>query len=108
MARRLYILSGKLTQQCENFEEWSRLFGIDDRHVAQTIIGTTLVSTVFIGIDHSFGQGPPLLFETLTFYKNGSNGDICQRYSTWEEAERGHAQVCADLQKALKTLQAPE
>jgi hypothetical protein len=39
-------------------------------------------------IDHRFGSGPPLLFETMIF---GEEDDEYQkRYSTWKEAEEGH------------------
>lgn len=47
------------------------------------------VSTMFLGIDHSFSQNrPPILFETMIF-----GGDFDQdtyRYSTWDEAVKGH------------------
>jgi hypothetical protein len=46
------------------------------------------VSTVFLGLNHNFGNGPPMLFETMIF---GGRFDQEQwRYSTWEEAEKGH------------------
>lgn len=46
------------------------------------------VSTVFLGMDHSFGGGPPLLFETMIF--GGNHDRYHERYSTWAEAEAGH------------------
>jgi hypothetical protein len=48
----------------------------------------TEVSTVFLGLDHAWGDGPPLLFETMIF--GGTEDEYCERYSTWEEAEAGH------------------
>jgi len=52
--------------------------------------GVTLeVSTVWIGINHRFGGGPPLIFETMVF---GPEREVyCQRYSTEEQAREGHA-----------------
>lgn len=48
------------------------------------------VSTVFLGLDHSFTPGgPPLVFETMVF--GGPFSDEGGRYSTWAEAEAGHA-----------------
>jgi hypothetical protein len=46
-----------------------------------------VVSTVFLGLDHSF-EGSPILFETLV---SGGNleGEMA-RYHTWEEAIKGH------------------
>lgn len=46
------------------------------------------VSTVFLGLDHNWGGGPPLLFETMIF--TDGEGGYCRRYSAWEEAEAGH------------------
>ena len=67
-----------------------------NRIVAQTQIDTAeLVSTVFLGVDHSFGEGPSILFETMVF---GGNWDLGQRrYSTWDEAEKGHRRVVDEV-----------
>ena len=46
------------------------------------------VSTVFLGIDHNFGDGPPLLFETMIF--GGKYDNWQDRYATREEALAGH------------------
>jgi hypothetical protein len=48
--------------------EWAKMFEGADRNVAQTrtIYGERL-STVFLGMDHSYGDGPPLIFETMLF-----------------------------------------
>ena len=51
-----------------------------------------VVSTVFLGLDHSFGGGPPLLFETMIF--DGGEEEHCVRYSTWQQAEEGHKEAC--------------
>lgn len=47
------------------------------------------VSTVFLGIDHAFGRGAPILFETMVF--GGEHDQFQDRYSTREEALAGHA-----------------
>lgn len=46
------------------------------------------VSTVFLGLDHQFGEGPPVLFETMIF--GGPLDQEQWRYHTWEEAVAGH------------------
>ena len=51
------------------------------------------VSTVFLGLDHQWGDGPPLIFETMIF--GGPKNQYQDRYSTYEEALAGH-------EKALK------
>lgn len=71
--------------------EWAKWFENGPRTVARTEIGDAVsVSTVFLGLDHSFGSnGPPILFESLVF--GGPKDGAMERYSTWEEAEKGHA-----------------
>ena len=50
------------------------------------------VSTVFLYMDHSFNGGTPLLFETMIF--GGLHNNHQLRYSTWEDAEKGHEDCC--------------
>jgi len=38
-----------------------------DRIVAKTKVGDAEVSTVFLGLDHAFMGGPPILYETMIF-----------------------------------------
>lgn len=58
--------------------------------VAETYVTPSIrVSTVFLGLDHRFGEGPPLVFETMVF--GGPLDQDVDRYTTWEEAEAGHA-----------------
>lgn len=38
-----------------------------DRNVAKTKIGKSLISTVFLWIDHGYRTGPPVLWETMVF-----------------------------------------
>lgn len=47
------------------------------------------ISTVFLGLDHQYGDGPPLIFETMIF-EAGTLDQECWRYSTVEEARIGH------------------
>lgn len=57
--------------------------------VAWTSVGDVVISTVFLGMDHSFGMGgPPILFETMVF--GGLLDKEQERYSTREEAKAGH------------------
>lgn len=52
------------------------------------------VSTVWLGVDHSFGDGPPIIFETMVF-GNGDGDQYMQRYVTEEQARAGHAETVA-------------
>jgi hypothetical protein len=70
-----------------------------DRHVALTELAFCRISTVFLGLNHQFGRGPPILFETMVFHKTegaarhwkdaGEAFEQC-RYANWEDAEIGH------------------
>jgi hypothetical protein len=61
----------------------------DVRRIARDTIGDVDVSTVFLGLDHNWGMsGPPLLFETMIF--GGEHDDWQDRYSTKEDALKGH------------------
>jgi hypothetical protein len=60
----------------------------DNRRVAYTKIGDVQISTVFLGLDHSFDDGPPLVFETMIF--GGEHNEGQWRYHAWQEALEGH------------------
>ena len=78
-----------------DFEKWSVwMFSDNDRRqVKLTEQGDVWVSTVFLGLDHHFGNGPLLLFETMSFIAH--EGVDQWRYSTWAEAEAGHDRIVA-------------
>lgn len=70
--------------------DWSEKHRRVGRNRVGIIPPRTLVSTVFLGLNHQFGEeGPPVLFETLV---SGpcTDDDIVARYHTWDEAEQGH------------------
>lgn len=46
------------------------------------------VSTVFLGLNHAWGNEEPVLFETMIF--GGEHDQYQERYHTWAEAEEGH------------------
>lgn len=97
-----YILSGHTPVPVEDVAEWARSFD-NIRDVAKTEVDGVLVSTVFLGIDHRFfGDGDPILFETMCFAL-GDRGDydFQARYSTWEEAEAGHWDVVEQLRSGV-------
>lgn len=71
-------------------QTWAREFDRANRQVARDTISGSEISTVFLGIDHSYGV-PPLLYETLVF--GGSLDQEMKRYTTREEAVAGHAEM---------------
>jgi len=76
--------------------EWAKAFG-EPRHIGKTTVGEAEVSTVWLGDDHQFGPGPPLIFETMIF--GGPHDQFCDRYTTKEEATAGHQRVVSALQE---------
>jgi len=87
-----YILEGH-TPVKTDLMTWARWHeDINNRIVKKTNIGDVKVSTVFLGLNHNWGDGAPLLFETMIF--GGEHDEYCDRYSTWEEAEMGHERAC--------------
>lgn len=98
----LYILQGKKPVPASNIKIWAQFFDSDERIVAQDMIGDILISTVFLGIDHSFhfdNEESPVLFESMVFGGNELDG-ICQRYHTWSEAENGHKELINFIRKS--------
>ena len=87
-------MDGKIPVKCDDLITWERWFETADRVVGKTFIGRLVVSTVFLGIDHSFGLGEPILFETMVFE---GHGEYQKRYSTWEEAEEGHRRIVREI-----------
>jgi hypothetical protein len=64
---------------------------LDDEYrvIDNTKIGDATISTVWLGLDHSFGADPkPLIFETMIF--GGPHDGYCKRYATEIEAQGGH------------------
>jgi hypothetical protein len=109
-------------------DTWSHL--LEDmayRRVAwDELPGGGYVSTVWLGLDHGFGAGPPLIFESMTFpdpSEQVSHGRVSRRgrglqagapasaaarprasgigrYTTLEEALEGHRRMVALLSAA--------
>ena len=75
-----------------NLMKWAVWFEEADTSLKKDRVSDDIsVSTVFLGLDHSFGQDPPLLFKTVVF---GGGADQEQvRYSTWDEAAAGHKEM---------------
>ena len=99
-----YKLDGRTPVPC-TAEELGAWMQDADRTVALDTVDDWTISTVFLGIDHEWSDdAPPLLFETMVFEGDSTTG-VVWRYTTWEEAERGHRNVVADVRrKLIKTV----
>src|SRR5262249_49494543 len=75
---------------------------LDYKRIAETTLPDgKWVSTVWLGINHQFGQGPPLIFETMVFESRENLSEIaCQRYSTENEAIIGHQEMVAQYHES--------
>jgi hypothetical protein len=76
---------------------WGRWFGTADRSLAYDRVGAVEVSTVFLGLDHNYSGGPPLLWETMTFAVDETSElhNLQDRYTTRESALAGHKAMVA-------------
>jgi hypothetical protein len=91
-----YILIGQTPVPESDVLKWAEWFETADRVVAQTEIGASVVSTVFMGLDHRRDDGPPLLFETAIFTDGEPTGER-RRCATWDQAEAQHRQVVTEI-----------
>lgn len=64
----------------------------DPNRVERTTVGEWEISTVFLGIDHGFGVGKPVLWETMIFGPEPLT-DWCERYTSKADALAGHARA---------------
>lgn len=89
----------------ESLLEWAARFDRQTRVIEQTTLPNGLfVSTVFLGLDHSFGEGPPVLFETMVFGGPENRtpiDDYQERYTSRHDALVGHAKACAEFESRL-------
>lgn len=99
--------------------EWGMLMeSLDYRRVAWTEVGPYFVSTVWLGLNHNFFDGPPVIFETMVFsselsfsrpvtledgteilggFPHHESHDE-RRYHTEEEAVAGHVETVEQVQ----------
>jgi len=100
-----YRLDGHTPEPCEAGEWASRIergsWDDDLWRVDRTpLFDGVYVSTVFLGLDHQWGDGPPLLFETMVF--GWTSSAWCLRCSTWEQAEAQHARAVAEIEEVVR------
>jgi hypothetical protein len=95
-----YVLKDRRPIPEPDFARWAQWFYKADRQVGLTRIGPILISTVFLGLDHNFGHGSPLLFETLVF--RGGDGAESRRYASWQDAQAGHAAMAQAVRAEIR------
>jgi len=72
--------------------------GSDRRTVKRDEVGDILVSTVFLGLDHSWTPGgKPVLWETMIF--GGEHDQYQERYTSHKDALEGHKKALTLITK---------
>lgn len=95
-----YYLNKDKTYRRAELMEWAEQFERMSRHVACEVVLGKKVSTIWLGLDHSFCGGEPLVFETMVFSEYDRGTDIyMDRYSTWDKAIAGHQKAIEWVKK---------
>lgn len=91
---------GRTPIPCNDTIAWGQWMNDPQKRiVSQEAVGKYWISTVFLALDHSFGSGPPVLWETMVFNRNSEHPweDVeCERYSDFDSACRGHNELVAE------------
>jgi len=85
-----YILNGRnpiIESDLIKWATWFERSGSERQVELSEPLTGVKVSTVFLGMDHGFGD-EIMLFETMIF--GGEHDGYCERYRTWSQAEKGH------------------
>lgn len=87
---------------------WRLMGDMDYKRVARTSVMDGAdpskafdVSTVWLGLDHAFSGGPPLIFETMVFAAGSSSDLECERYATEAQAREGHTAMVVSVSAGL-------
>lgn len=91
----VYRLDNHTPVKTNDLDAWVDWFQNADRRVARTTVGDAVICTDFLGLDHQYGDGPPLLFETMVF--GGEFDQDMTRCSTWDQAEQQHRDMVYKL-----------
>jgi hypothetical protein len=86
-----------------DWAQWVESMGAN-RVVRQEHMQSFFVSTMFLGLDHRFGPGSPILFETMVFAKTPTgvvdySGLYMDRYETYAQALEGHERAIEKIKR---------
>jgi hypothetical protein len=94
------------TRQRISLMQWAELFENQEySQVAETHIGPYRVSTIWMGLDHGWRQGRPLIFETMVFGPEGGHDIDCRRYSTEADALAGHDETVTLVRATIQSVE---
>lgn len=93
---RYYVLDDRGEPLPVDLKTWAIWFDCGIRRIGLDGFGLTTVSTVFLGLDHAWAGGPPVLWETCVFQAPDGH-DHVRRYTSRAEAEEGHKEVLKEI-----------
>lgn len=80
---------------------WRKGFDWNNRFKKQEVVEVNgkeyYISTVDLGLDHSYGKGEPLYYETMVFEKGSPVDLYMERYTTEKQALDGHKRTIDKL-----------
>lgn len=101
---KFYLLDENKQPYEVSLEESYKVFKDKDmKIVKQETVGDSKVSTVFLGLDHAWGdEDGPILFETMIF--DGYYEGFQRRYKIYDEALQGHKDAVEMVNEYLTNL----
>ncbi len=96
-----YILDEQRRPKRAEPMDWAHWMSQTDHSVGSDDVGEYHISTVFLGIDHSFGGPGPVLWETMVFGDGSFDGETHRCGGTWEQAEEMHIRMVQKVREAL-------
>lgn len=79
---------------CPDFQRYAEWFETAERHIGNDKRDGVHVSTVFLGMDHGYGdEEGPVLWETMIF--GGPHNEYQERYTSRLAALAGHQRALA-------------
>ena len=109
-----YIIKDGLVVLEPDLMTWAEFMQFDQvKYRKVDRIAGLMLSTIFLGLDHRYGKGEPVLWETMLFnedersvipgFKSSYSPDLGQwRFSYMEEAYEFHDSKVAELRSNLK------
>ncbi len=76
--------------------QWQTKFNeLSYKRIDYTELPNGYVSTVWLGLNHSWEANKILIFESMAFLNDG--GELQERYATEKEAREGHKKMVAEI-----------
>jgi len=99
-----YLLVNKKVVHEPGLMKWAHAMEKSERVIKQERLKGFYISTIFLGINHNYGEGKPLLFETMVFSENKKTVDDVMdgrtmRYTNYIEAEQGHQEIVNQIKE---------